>query len=224
MSHTTFLTYYPNGGTTYVPQRKLSSDTTTRRASLSEMMNERSNMDERRRSEAISEKAATLGGIQSLRQGKLPSNDQLDKVMSRMMQSRAIENNKRYMSSDGQLLLQDFKELLQVFQGALKTKNRDELFQSMIYHVKRSEEAYERDHTTSGITTGNNQNVKEEAKSGAGAILKIAKLFLFNTQFRGLLEQILTIAQQTLGVTLQESGKMINNNAKGNYTFSYLTP
>lgn len=222
MPDTTFLQYYPDGSHTYVPQRRLSADDTAatgtaRRPSLTEMMNERSKMDERRRSEAVSEKAATLGGVQSLRQGKLPTNDQLDRIMQRLMTSRSIENNKRYMSSDGQVLLQDFKELLQAFQHALKNKNRDELFQSMIYHVRRSEEAYRRDH--GGITSGdgNHQNVKEELKSGAGAILKIAKLFLFNTQFRSLLEQILTIAQQTLGVSLQESGKMLNDNSKGKY-------
>lgn len=166
---------------------------------------------ERRKSQKINEKASVISGVQSLRQGKLPTNDHLNRVINRLVDSRSIANNQSYMSRDGQLLLKDFKELLLVFQRALKTKNRDELFQSMIYHVKRSEEAYRRDqHSESDM-----QEAKKDAQSGAGAILKIAKLFLFNPEFRSLLEQILAIAQQSMGIALQEGGKTMNRNAKG---------
>lgn len=170
---------------------------------------------DRKKSHQINEKASVFGGVQSLRQGKLPTNAQLDRVIDRLVDSRSISSNQSYMSSDGQLLLKDFKELLLVFQRALKTKNRDELFQSMIYHVKRSEEAAQRDH-------GNQQQLAKDAQTGAGAILKIAKLFLFNSQFRGLLEQILTIAQQSMGLAMQEGGKVISNNAKGRILLFYI--
>ncbi|KAL0575373.1 hypothetical protein ABG067_009039, partial [Albugo candida] len=59
--------------------------------------------------------------------------------MNRLVYSSVFENNKKLLSIDGQLLLQDFQKLLMALQHALQAKNRDELFQSMIYHVRKSE-------------------------------------------------------------------------------------
>ncbi|KAI8645155.1 hypothetical protein BD408DRAFT_362091 [Parasitella parasitica] len=209
---------YGPGDETYIcPQRSQirrdSADVqaTVRRLSDSEMRRESEN---RRRSEVMNERVSVLGSVQSMREGKLPSNEQLDKVINRLLSSKSIETNKHHMSADGQLLLKDFQELLLTFQRALQTKNRDELFQSMIYHVRRSE-ATLADNTERGIEGDiqRKEQAKGDAKTGAKAILNIAKLFLFNAQFRGVLEQILNIAQQTLGSVLQQSGKAIGDNA-----------
>ena len=159
-----------------------------------------------------------MGSVESMRQGKLPSNEQLNRVMDRLLSSRSIEANKQHMSYDGQLLLKDFQELVLTFQRALQIKNRDELFQSMIYHVKKSEASL------SDIKPGiegdaqRKEQAKGDAQTGAQAILKIAKLFLFNSQFRGVLNQILNIAQQTMGGVLQEGGKAIDDHAADSET------
>ncbi|CEP14943.1 hypothetical protein [Parasitella parasitica] len=209
---------YGPGDETYIcPQRNQirqdSADVqaTVRRLSDSEMRRE---LEQRRRSEAMSERASVLGSVQSMRQGKLPSNEQLDKVIHRLLNSKSIETNKHHMSADGQLLLEDFQDLLMTFQRALQTKNRDELFQSMIYHVRRSEAALTGD-TKPGLEGDiqRKEQAKGDVKTGAKAILNIAKLFLFNAQFRGVLEQILNIAQQTLGGVLQQGGKAIVDQA-----------
>jgi hypothetical protein len=145
-----------------------------------------------------------------MREGKLPTNEHLNRFMNRLLNSKTIKNNKRSMSSDGQLLLKDFQELLIAFQHALQTNNRDELFQSMIYHVRKSEIALDKE----SLATPVGQQVQDDMKTSAKSILTIAKLFLFNSQFRSILEQILTIAQQTMGGDLPQGGKMLNDNAK----------
>lgn len=97
------------------------------------------------------------------------------------------------MSVDGQILLQDFQKLVIALQDALKNKNSDELFQSMIYHVRQSELS------TNSVKPENTDQIKSELKSGARAVYKISKLLLFNSKFRALLMDMLSIAQQTLG-------------------------
>ncbi|KAI8333214.1 hypothetical protein BD560DRAFT_306242, partial [Blakeslea trispora] len=117
------------------------------------------------------ERASILDNMDSLRQGKLPTNHQLSSIIDRLLHSNTIENNKKSMSEDGVLLLNDFQQLLMTLQTALKTKNRDELFQSMIYHVRKSEEIV-RHHALI------NQPPKSQLKTAADAVLKLAKLFL----------------------------------------------
>lgn len=213
---TIYHEYGPGDETYNCPQRRqIRQDSeelreTVRRLSESGI---RRASEQRRKSEVISERASVLGSVQSMRQGKLPSNEQLNRVMDRLLNSKSIETNKQHMSTDGQLLLKDFQDLLLTFQRALQTKNRDELFQSMIYHVKKSEASLK--DIQPGIEGGVQQKeqAKGDAQTGAKAILKIAKLFLFNSQFRGVLNQILNIAQQTMGGVLQEGGKAIDNHA-----------
>ncbi|KAI9468990.1 MAG: hypothetical protein EXX96DRAFT_492337 [Benjaminiella poitrasii] len=163
---------------------------------------------EPQRVEEINEKAAAINSIQSLREGKLPTNKQLNKVIDRFLNSSILENNKKHLSSDGQTFIENFKELVAVLQTALEEKNHDELFQSMIYHIRKSEELLKVDQDK---LRENQQQAQNEAQLGGQAILKIAKLFLFNAQFRNLLTQILTIAQQTMGGAIQAGGQKISN-------------
>ncbi|KAK4517824.1 CCR4-NOT core subunit cdc39 [Mucor velutinosus] len=208
---------YGPGDKTYVcpQQRQIRRDSeelrhTVRRLSESGLRRE---SEQRRKSEVISERASVIGSVQSMRQGKLPSNEQLNRAMDRLLSSKSIETNKQHMSADGQLLLKDFQELLLTFQRALQTKNRDELFQSMIYHVKKSEASLSDIKPNIEGDVQHKEEGKGDAQMGAKAILKIAKLFLFNSQFRGVLNQILNIAQQTMGGVLQEGGKAISDHA-----------
>ena len=71
----------------------------------------------------------------ALRQGKMPNNDQLNEILDRMLNIRAINERRNLMSSDGQKLLADFQALIVTLQKMLYTKNADHLFQSLHYHL-----------------------------------------------------------------------------------------
>ncbi|OBZ89505.1 Uncharacterized protein C32A11.02c [Choanephora cucurbitarum] len=197
---------YGRGDSTFIcPQRKDIDDASPQLQNTVRRLSEQSERhlsQERRRSSIASERASVLDNMDLLRQGKLPTNHQLNSIIDRLLHSNTIENNKKNMSEDGVLLLNDFQQLLMTLQSALRTKNRDELFQSMIYHVKKSEEIANH-HALIG------QPRKSQLKTTADAVLKLAKLFLFNSQFRGLLNQILNLAQQVMGNSLEHDGKLL---------------
>ncbi|KAI8048946.1 uncharacterized protein B0P05DRAFT_575954 [Gilbertella persicaria] len=194
---------YGRGDSTFIcPQSKPVQDDSPQLENAKRRLSEQSERrlsEQRRRSSITSEKVSALDSMDSLRKGKLPTNHQLDRIMTGLLNSETIETNKRSMSEDGQLLLEDFQELLMTLQRALKTKNQDELFQSMFYHVRKSEQAIQ-------------QPSQTELKTSAGAIFKIAKLVLFNAKFRVLLSQILVVAQQAIGTRLEQGGKTIQEN------------
>lgn len=205
----TIYTRYPSQDYTTCPQRKEIKEEqlgpTVRRLSES---SERRRSEQRRRSSVISEKTSVMGSLESIQAGKLPTNDHLNSIINRLIGSEVIEHNKKSMSPDGQMLLNDFQGLLVALQHALHTKNRDELFQSMIYHVRKSELS-----VVNSADEADTEQVKKEVKSGAKAILEINKLLLFNSKFRALLYDILFVAEDTLGGAIQVDGKMMQDNA-----------
>jgi hypothetical protein len=96
---------------------------------------ERHRSEEHLKSLAFEEKAAVTEMLSLLRQGRLPNNQQISTIISNILSSRVIESQP--VSKDGQLILKEIQDLLIIIQKALILKNSDELFQSMMYHIKR---------------------------------------------------------------------------------------
>ncbi|KAG1376116.1 hypothetical protein G6F61_007877 [Rhizopus arrhizus] len=143
---------------------------------------ERRRSEQRRKSEASIERASMAERLSSVRQGRFPSNQQINASISKFLNSRVIQSQP--MSEDGQLVLKDIQALLIALQRALFLKNSDELFQSMIYHTKRATELLDADN--------------DELTIGIFAVLKIIKFFLFDSCFKDLLSNILLAAQTIL--------------------------
>lgn len=84
---------------------------------------------------ATEEKYRLFGTLQAIRQGKMPHNDHLNDLLSKLAQNQIVLSREHLISEDGKLLLNDFRELLKTLETALNVKNKDELFQSMVYHL-----------------------------------------------------------------------------------------
>ncbi|KAI9497518.1 hypothetical protein BDB00DRAFT_784840 [Zychaea mexicana] len=155
---------------------------------------------------------------EALRQGKMPNNNQLSQVLDRLLDIRAINERQHMMSPDGQKLLADFRALIQTLQTALHVKNRDQLFQSLYYHLhnlnlRPSDAQRERFQTNK---TGQQQfSSKEEAKKGGNAFIKIGKLIVTNGHFRDQLTELISIAQEVFGdATNKLSGQLQDTTQK----------
>ncbi|KAI8366790.1 uncharacterized protein BYT42DRAFT_504682 [Radiomyces spectabilis] len=148
--------------------------------------------------------------VQAMKEGKMPTNAQINEFISRMIQSPTIEARKNNMSAEGQQLLADFRALLQTMQNALATKNKDELFQSLVYHLRNIQPASVNKEQLKSLSTGTDtQEVKQEAKSGGQAIMKIARLVATNSSFRNVVNELISIAQEIFGeATTKASGSL----------------
>ena len=105
---------------------------------------------------ATEEKYQLMSTIQAIRQGKMPHNAQLEEMLNKMIENQVIQSRENKISEDGKILLNDFRELLQTVKKALNVKNKDELFQSMVYHLHCME---------SPISKGKNKKRKLQLKS-----------------------------------------------------------
>lgn len=100
---------------------------------------ERRRSEARRLSEASMEKASMTERLSSAKQGRLPTNQQINACISKFLNSRVIRS--QTISEDGQLALGYIQDILVAVQKALFIKNSDELFQSMIYHTKNARDS-----------------------------------------------------------------------------------
>lgn len=89
--------------------------------------------------QASAEKLELYELIGGIRRGQLPTNGQLIDILNRLLDIPAIEQNKRMMSPDGQRLLDDLRKLIITLQKAIRVKNKDQLFQSLVYHLHNLE-------------------------------------------------------------------------------------
>lgn len=87
------------------------------------------------RQKAAENKLQLLGTIQAMKQGKMPHNAHLEDLLDKLVNNQVIKSREHLMSQDGKILLNDFRKLLKTVKKTLDVKNREELFQSLVYHL-----------------------------------------------------------------------------------------
>ncbi|EIE81696.1 hypothetical protein RO3G_06401 [Rhizopus delemar RA 99-880] len=123
---------------------------------------------------ATEEKYQLMSTIQAIRQGKMPHNAQLEEMLNKMIENQVIQSRENKISEDGKILLNDFRELLQTIKKALNIKNKDELFQSMVYHLHCMESPISKDDLASASKKNADMgSMKSEGKKASDAIWKI---------------------------------------------------
>ncbi|KAI7904249.1 uncharacterized protein BX663DRAFT_432187, partial [Cokeromyces recurvatus] len=184
------------------------------------------NRQDNRDPKAVKQKAAEvklhlLGVMQTMqKEGKMPHNTELNDLLEKLKTNRIISSREHLMSTDGKNLLHDFRDLLNVIQKALIVKNKDELFQSLVYHIHCMDTPISKENIRESIKSQNRgASAQQEGKKGSNALMKIVKLMLINNEFRSVLGELLDISQDIfnnmthkMGNSIQQTGSNNNNN------------
>ncbi|RCI03683.1 DNA ligase (ATP) [Rhizopus stolonifer] len=171
---------------------------------------------------ATEEKYRLFGTLQAIRQGKMPHNDHLNDLLSKLAQNQIVLSREHLISEDGKLLLNDFRELLKTLETALNVKNKDELFQSMVYHLHCMDSPISKDNLNSAAKNNHDVNtMKSESKKASESIWRIGKLILINNEFRSVLgdsidifQDIFTSVTTKLGDSLKNTGDSLQENSQ----------
>ncbi|KAI7890628.1 uncharacterized protein EV154DRAFT_603139 [Mucor mucedo] len=164
---------------------------------------------------ATEEKLQMLSTIQAMQQGKMPRNTQLNDLLNKLITNKVISSREHNMSPDGKLLLNDFRKLLKTVQKSLAVKNKDELFQSLVYHLHCMESPLSKDQLGQTIKVTDKNVVNEEGKQGSDALFKIGKLILLNNEFRALLGELIDISQEIFSSVSSKVGDSLSNAGSG---------
>ncbi|KAI8647662.1 hypothetical protein BD408DRAFT_408295 [Parasitella parasitica] len=175
--------------------------------------------------EAVKQKSAEqklllLGAFQAMqREGRMPHNPQLHDLLGKLMTNKAVASKEHLMSQDGRLLLTDFRKLIGTLQKALAVKNKDELFQSLVYHLHCMESPVGKDHINQHMKSTTDKDAMQlEGKKASKSLMQIGKLILLNNEFRSVLGELIDISQDIFnsvaaktGDSLQQAGSSLQD-------------
>ncbi|KAG2230926.1 hypothetical protein BDF21DRAFT_358030 [Thamnidium elegans] len=167
------------------------------------------------RQKATEDKLQLLGTIQAMQQGRMPHNAQLDELLGKLISNKVITSREHLMSADGRILLNDFRKLLKTAQKSLAVKNKDELFQSLVYHLHCMEYPITKDKLGESMKVSNKKEVDEEGRKGSDALFQIGKLILLNNEFRSLLGELIDISQEIFSSVSTKAGDSLSNAGHG---------
>ena len=77
------------------------------------------------------------GVIEAFRQGRLPDNTQIDETLKYVRDNSFLNINE--LSSGGQNLIQDVRDIIETARLIVAEKNADELFQNFIWHTSATD-------------------------------------------------------------------------------------
>ncbi|CAO3594703.1 unnamed protein product [Absidia cylindrospora] len=155
--------------------------------------------------------------IRSLREGKLPNNQQLKTILQQIRNNPGIDRRLNDLSKDGQALLTDFRQLVQVLENCLDKKNGGELTQSLIYHLRHVDGESLKKQASSMKDAGpgvDKQQAKETAKSGFSNFKMIAKLIFVNDEFQNLASEIIDVLKDIFGETQERMVDSVRDKAE----------
>lgn len=74
------------------------------------------------------------GVIEAFRQGRYPSNKQIDRTLKHLLDSSPVDQSK--LSPEGRKLIQDSRDVIETARLMVEKKNADELFQTFLWHTR----------------------------------------------------------------------------------------
>jgi Family of unknown function (DUF5923) len=80
------------------------------------------------------QKIRLYGVIEAFRQGRMPSNSQIDETLKYIIDNSPVETSK--LSAEGMKLVQDTRDIIETARVIVAEKNADELFQNFVWHTR----------------------------------------------------------------------------------------
>ncbi|KAK4051027.1 hypothetical protein OIV83_003156 [Microbotryomycetes sp. JL201] len=134
------------------------------------------------------------GVLQALRAGKYPTNEQISETLDYTINHSPIETSK--LSSEGQALIEDFREIIRTAKQIVEQKNADELVQNFLFHTRQVD--YSKGNLK-GITPGVTQDERErDAQQAVEHLRTLGKLIFTNSEARKLLKDFGVLGRDVL--------------------------
>lgn len=148
----------------------------------------------------VNRKLQIYGIINAFSNGKVPSNDQIDVALNSFLASKALAGSNK-LSSEGQALVKDFRDVVKQAKHLLLSKNEGNLLQDFIYQTTQF--------NPNAVGTPNAPVDKETAKQHGDKALEglrtLGTLIITNGQFRKLLNDSVLLLRDIAGDAAQNA-------------------
>ena len=154
----------------------------------------------------INQKLQLYGIYQAFANGKVPSNQQIDVALNSFLQSRALASPSKKLSSEGQGLVADVKEVIVQAKNLLLSKNEGELLQDFIWETQHLDGGNAK---LPGAPT-DKSTAQQHGNEALDGLKTLGRLILSNGQFRKLLQDFSILARDMAGDAAQKAANQVN--------------
>ncbi|KAL7917637.1 hypothetical protein ACQKWADRAFT_27451 [Trichoderma austrokoningii] len=152
-------------------------------------------VDIKQKENDINRKLQIYGIFNAFKNGKTPSNEQIDIALNSFLQSRALSSPSNKLSSDGKVLVEDAKEVVKLAKQLLLSKNDGNLIQDFIWQTTH--------YDTKGLKSPNapltKDTVTRDKDEALEGLRTLGTLLITNGQFRKLLKDASILLRDMVG-------------------------
>lgn len=132
----------------------------------------------------VNRKLQVYGIISAFQNGKVPSNDQIDVALNSFLASRVLSNPSNKLSSEGQALVADAREVVKQAKHLLLSKNEGNLLQDFIWQTQN----FDPNAVGTPDAPIDKDTAKRHGEQALEGLRTLGTLLITNGQFRKLLQ------------------------------------
>ncbi|RYP11480.1 hypothetical protein DL764_000003 [Monosporascus ibericus] len=151
--------------------------------------------DPKQKDADISRKLQVYGIITAFKNGKVPSNEQIDVALNSFMASKALAHPSGNLSEEGRALVQDFKEVVNQAKLLVLSKNEGNLLQDFIWQT----EQFDAKSVNKPGTPVDKDTAKQHGDQAMQGLRTLGTLIITNGQFRKLLKDATILLRDIAG-------------------------
>lgn len=154
----------------------------------------------------INQKLQLYGIYQAFANGKVPSNQQIDIALNSFLGSKALASPSKRLSSEGQGLVADVKEVVKQAKLLLLSKNEGDLLQDFIWDTQHIDGSTAQ---LPGAPT-DKATAQQHGNEALDGLKTLGRLILSNGQFRKLLSDASILARDIAGDAASKAAQQVN--------------
>ncbi|EFY95596.1 hypothetical protein X797_009623 [Metarhizium robertsii] len=143
----------------------------------------------------INRKLQIYGIFSAFKQGKVPSNDQIDVALNSFLASKALGTPPENLSEDGKILVADTREVVRLAKNLLLSKNEGNLIQDFIWQTTQ----FDPKSVQGPNAPVNKDQAKRDSDEALEGLRTLGTLLITNGQFRKLLKDTTILFRDLAG-------------------------
>jgi hypothetical protein len=154
----------------------------------------------------VDRKLRFYGVIQAFRQGRYPSNDQIDSALRYVLERSPVDQDQ--LSPEGRKLIQDCRDIIETARIIVREKNSDELFQNFLWNTNSVDLSSARKDPNEVLPVEKSK-VQDDRRQAARHLRTLGDLIATNSEVRKILSDFSVIGRDILARTASHAAERV---------------
>lgn len=157
----------------------------------------------------VHQKLHTYLILKALSQGYLPSTIQACAHLRQLLSADVLNPTNTALTPSGRKLVRDVRRLIQSIITLIETKNRNDEVQEFLWCTSRARAGFDGAEIMDAVSEAGQAGTGVNA--GVEAVKTVAELLMGNREFRGLIEDVVTVARLVVSDTAEVAGEKVKD-------------